>query len=123
MAKFRQQKIDEEIKRELCSILPTLKDPRLDGVLLSVVSVLVTKDLKFAKVYVSALCDEAKKKEILKGLGSSAGFIRKEIAHRINLRQSPQIIFELDDSLEYGARIDSILKDIMKDIKPENKGE
>ena len=55
------------------------------------------------------------------GLKNAAGYIRSELAKRINLRNTPEIIFELDDSLEYGARIDSILKDIMKDVKPENK--
>ena len=112
MAKFRQQKIDEEIKRELCSILPTLKDPRLDGVLLSVVSVLVTKDLKFAKVYVSALCGEEKKKEILKGLNSSAGFVRKEISSRTKLRYTPELNFVIDDSIEYGSHINKIINEL-----------
>ena len=112
MAKFRQQKIDEEIKRELCSILPTLKDPRLDGVLLSVVSVIVTKDLKFAKVYVSAFCDEEKKKEILKGLSSSAGFIRKEVSSRTKLRYTPELHFVIDDSIEYGSHINKIINEL-----------
>ena len=112
MAKFRQQKIDEEIKRELSSILPTLKDPRLDGVLLSVVSVLVTKDLKFAKVYVSALCSEEKKKEILKGLNSSAGFVRKEISSRTKLRYTPELNFVIDDSIEYGSHINKIINEL-----------
>lgn len=112
MAKFRQQKIDEEIKRELSSILPTLKDPRLDGVLLSVVSVLVTKDLKFAKVYVSAFTDNEKKKEILKGLNSSAGFIRKEISSRTKLRYTPELNFVLDDSIEYGSHINKIINEL-----------
>ena len=112
MAKFRQQKIDEEIKRELSSILPTLKDPRLDGALLSVVSVLVTKDLKFAKVYVSAFTDSEKKKEILKGLNSSAGFIRKEISSRTKLRYTPEINFVIDDSIEYGSHINKIINEL-----------
>jgi len=109
MAKFRQQKIDEEIKRELCSIIPMLKDPRLDGVLLSVVSVLVTKDLKFAKVYVSVLADEQKKNEVLKGLNSSSGFIRKEISSRTKLRYTPELHFVIDDSIEYGSHINQII--------------
>ena len=112
MAKFRQQKIDEEIKRELCSILPTLKDPRLDGVLLSVVSVLVTKDLKFAKVYVSALTDNDKKQEVLKGLNSSCGFIRKEISARTKLRYTPELHFVIDDSIEYGSHINKIINEL-----------
>ncbi len=112
MAKFRQQKIDEEIKRELCSILPTLKDPRLDGVLLSVVSVLVTKDLKFAKIYVSVLSDDEKKAEVLKGLSSSSGFIRKEISSRTKLRYTPELHFVIDDSIEYGSHINKIINEL-----------
>jgi len=115
MAKFRQQKIDEEIKRELSSIIPTLKDPRLDGVLLSVVSVIVTKDLKFAKVYVSALTSEEKKAEVLKGLTSSAGFIRKEISSRTKLRYTPELHFVIDDSIEYGSHINRIINELNGD--------
>ncbi|MBQ2897374.1 MAG: 30S ribosome-binding factor RbfA [Clostridia bacterium] len=109
MAKFRQQKIDEEIKRELCSILPMLKDPRFDGVLMSVVSVIVTKDLKYAKVYISAFTDDDKKKEVLKGLNSSSGFIRKEISSRTKLRYTPELNFVIDDSIEYGSHINQII--------------
>ncbi len=115
MAKFRQQKIDEEIKRELCSILPTLKDPRFDGVLMSVVSVLVTKDLKYAKVYISAFTDDEKKKEILKGLVSSSGFIRKEISSRTKLRYTPELSFVIDDSMEYGAHINNLINKLNGD--------
>ena len=73
-------------------------------------------------MYVSIL-NAKNTKETLANLKKSAGFIRSEIAKRINLRITPELVFELDDSMEYGAKIDSILKDIMKDVKPENKGE
>ena len=111
MGKFRQQKIDEEIKRELCNIIPTLKDPRVNSVMISVVSVIVTKDLKYAKVSVSIL-NSKNIKETLEGLKKSSGYLRSELAKRINMRNTPELVFELDESLEYGARIDTLLNEI-----------
>ena len=114
----RLERINEELKKEISSIISyELKNPNVTG-LISVTKVKVTPDLKYAKVYVSIL-NSKNVKETLAGLKKSSGFIRSEIAKRINLRITPEIIFELDDSMEYGAKIDSILKDIMKDIKPE----
>ena len=108
----RLNRIDEEYKKELSHIIDReLKDPNITG-LISVTKVKATNDLKYAKIYVSIL--NAKDiKASLAGLKKSAGFIRTELARRINLRNTPELIFELDDSLEYGARIDSILKEIM----------
>ena len=118
----RLNRIQEELKKEISSIISNdLKNPNVTG-LISVTKVKITPDLKYAKVYVSIL--NAKNiKETLANLKKSSGFIRTEIAKRINLRITPEIIFELDDSMEYGAKIDSILKDIIKDIKPESKNE
>lgn len=112
MAKFRQQKIDEEMKRELSAILPVLKDPRLDGLMLSVVLVEVTKDLRFAKVHVSVWGDEEKAKDAMKGLNSASSFVRREIGSRLNLRYTPQINFVLDTSIAYGAHINKVLNDL-----------
>ncbi len=108
----RLGRIEEEYRKELSQIIGyELKNPNVTG-LISVTKVKVTNDLKFAKVYVSIL--NAKNiKETIAGLKKSSGFIRSELARRVNLRNTPELIFELDDSLEYGARIDSILKDIM----------
>ncbi len=80
--------------------------------LISVTKVKVTNDLKYAKIFVSIL-NSKNIKETLAGLKKSSGFIRSELARKVNLRNTPELIFELDDSLEYGARIDSILKDII----------
>ena len=88
-----------------------LKNPNVTG-LISVTKVKVTNDLKYAKVYVSIL-NSKNLKETMEGLKKSSGFIRSELARKINLRNTPEILFELDDSLEYGAKIDSILKEIM----------
>ena len=113
-------RIDEEFKREISQIINyELKNPNVTG-MISVTKVKVTTDLSYAKVAVSIL-NSKNVKETLAGLKKSAGFIRSELAKRINLRNTPEIIFELDDSLEYGAKIDSILKDIMKDIKKEEE--
>ena len=110
--KPRLGRIDEEYKKELSQIIGyELKNPNVTG-LISVTKVKVTSDLKFAKVYVSIL--NAKNiKDTLAGLKKSAGYIRSELAKRVNLRNTPELIFELDDSIEYGAKIDSILKEIM----------
>ena len=109
------------MKKEISNIISyKLKNPDITG-LISVTKVKVTTDLKFAKVYVSIL-NSKNTKATLASLKKSSGFVRSEVAKSINLRNTPEMIFELDDSMEYGAKIDSILKDIMKDIKPE-KGE
>ena len=108
----RLGRIDEEYKKEISNIINyDLKNPNVTG-LISVTKVKVTKDLKFAKVSISVL-NSKNIKETLAGLKKSSGYIRTELAKRINLRNTPEIIFELDDSLEYGARIDTILKEIM----------
>ena len=116
----RFERINEELRKEISNIISfELKNPNATG-LISITKVKVTNDLKFAKVYVSVL-NSKNVKDTLAALKKSSGFIRSEIAKRVNLRQTPELIFELDDSMEYGAKIDTILKDIMKDIKPEEQ--
>lgn len=108
----RLGRIGEEYRKELSQIIGyELKNPNVTG-LISVTKVKVTNDLKYAKIYVSIL-NSKNIKETLAGLKKSSGFIRTELARRVNLRNTPELVFELDDSLEYGARIDTILKDIM----------
>ena len=108
----RLGRIDEEYKKELSQIIGyELKNPNVTG-MISVTKVKVTNDLKYAKVYVSIL-NSKNIKETLAGLKKSSGYIRSELAKRVNLRNTPELIFELDDSIEYGAKIDSILKEIM----------
>ena len=105
-------RIDEEFKKELSIIIDrNLKNPNITG-MISVTKVKVSKDLHFAKVYVSLLNSKSKK-NTLEGLKNSSGFIRSELARRINLRYTPELVFELDESLEYGDRIENILKEIM----------
>ena len=108
----RLGRIEEEYKKELSQIISyELKNPNVTG-LISVTKVKVTNDLKYAKIYVSIL-NAKNNKDTLAGLKKSSGFIRSELAKRVNLRNTPELLFELDDSLEYGAKIDTILKEIM----------
>ena len=118
-SKTRLGRIEEEYKKTLSQIISyELKNPNVTG-LISVTKVKVTNDLKYAKIYVSIL--NAKNiTATLAGLKKSSGFIRSELARKVNLRNTPELIFELDDSLEYGARIDTILKEIMPK-KEDNK--
>ena len=114
----RLGRINEEYRKELSQIIDRdLKNPNVTG-LISVTKVKVTTDLKFAKVYVSIL-NSKNVRDTLAGLKKSSGFIRSELARRVNLRNTPELIFVLDDSLEYGEKIDSILKRIMPE-KDEN---
>ncbi len=109
----RLNRINEELRKELSGILAfELKNPNVTG-MVSVTKVKITPDFKYAKVYVSILNSKNVDKT-MEGLKESSGFIRSKIAKDINLRITPELAFELDDSLEYGARIDNILKDLKK---------
>ena len=108
----RLGRIDEELKKEISNIINyELNNPKITG-LISITSVRITPDLKYAKVYVSIL-NSKNIKETFANIKKSAGYIRTEIADRINLRITPELVFVLDDSMEYGAKIDKILKDII----------
>lgn len=111
MPNYRGGRINEEVKKEISNLIrDDIKDPRLTA-MISVTAVKVTKDLRYAKVYVSIFAkNEEEKSENLEALKSAEGFVRKEIGHRINLRYTPQIMFELDDSIDYGMHIDSLIE-------------
>jgi ribosome-binding factor A len=104
----RIDKINEEVRRELAGIIRELKDSRIP-LMTSVVAVHVTNDLRYAKAYISVMGDEATQKKAMEGLRSAAGFVRREIGKRIDLRYTPEFIFELDHSIEHGAHIDELL--------------
>ena len=110
MAKHRQGRINDEMQKEISEILREVKDPRVSGAFISITGVEATPDLKFAKVYYSVLTGD--KKEIYKGLKSSAGYIRGQLARRINLRMTPELTFFEDNSIAYGAHISKILSGI-----------
>ncbi len=115
MANYRRGRINDEVKKELSLVLREVKDPRINQAFISVTSVEVSGDLKFAKVYYSAMMGD--KKEIANGLKSCAGFIRREIARRLNLRMTPEFTFCEDHSIEHGAHISKLLNGI--EISPE----
>ncbi len=112
MAKHRIGRINEEIKKEISNIIrDDISDPRLTA-MVSVTKVEVTSDLRYAKVFVSLFGNEDSKKESLDALKRSAGFIRREIGHRVQLRYTPEMILELDTSIERGMHINSLLSNL-----------
>ena len=114
MANYRRGRINDEMQRAVAEIIRDVKDPRVSGKFISVTGAEVTPDLKYAKIYFSALgvSDAEGKKEIAKGLKSSAGFIRRQIAQKLNLRITPELTFVEDTSIKYGAHISELLSGI-----------
>jgi ribosome-binding factor A len=108
MAKYRQSRINEEMFKEAAQIIRTVKDPRVSEAFVSVTGVEVTPDLKFAKIYYSAM--QGDKKTVKKGLDSSAPYIRGQLAKNLNLRITPELTFEYDNAMERGASISELLK-------------
>ena len=108
MASNRLGRINEEIQRELSDLLREMKDPRLHKTLLSITRVETTPDLRYAKVYVSLL-DKTFTKETLAGLKSSAGYLRRELGRALQLRYTPELQWQADDSITHGAHILDIL--------------
>ena len=108
MPSNRIGRINEEVMRELARLLPTVKDPRLGGGLLSIVRCEVTNDLRWCKVYLSTL-GQFDMKELKKGLKSCSGSLRRELAHSLSLRYTPELVFVLDDSIQEGAHINQLL--------------
>lgn len=112
MPSHRIDRITEDIKRELTSILREVKDPRVQKSLISIVRVEVTKDLSFAKVYVSSLGGLKSTKVAVKGLQSANGFIKRELASRLEIRHIPELIFTATDAIEYGTSISKMLNNL-----------
>ena len=110
----RTDRISEEIKKELSDVIRNLKDPRIP-LMTSVVSVSVTNDLRYAKAYISIMGTPEEKKDAVKGLKSAAGYIRREIGSRVDLRCVPEFTFVEDNSIEYGAHINELLNTIAKE--------
>ena len=111
----RTNRISEEMKKEISNLIQNeLKDPRLPK-LVSVIEVNVTRDLKYAKIYVSVLGSEEEKKNALSALKSAAGFVRREVGHRMQIRYTPEMQFELDNSIERGVYISKLINETVKD--------
>ena len=111
MAKYRQAKIDEEIARALGDIMRTVRDARLEGCVFSITRVHAAADLSTAEVFYSYLGNKSRD-EVKKGIKSALGFIRSSLARKLSLRQTPELIFTYDLSMENGARIFELLKQV-----------
>ena len=113
---IKNTRINMEVQRELSKVISQeMKDPRIDP-MTSVIAVDVTPDLKQAKVYVSVLGSDEKKQATLEGLKSATPFIRKHLASTINLRNTPELKFYMDESIEYGVNMSKLIDDVTKDI-------
>ncbi len=124
MSGHKLGRITEDVRRELTAILRELKDPRVTGCLLSVVRVEVTNDLSYCTAYVSTVEGLDRSKEAVKGLKSAAGYIRRELGHRLKLRHAPELIFKATDSIEYGANISKKLAELdIPEAPPEEEEE
>jgi len=116
MSTHRMIRVAEEIKRELSQMIrEELKDPRVKG-LISITHVDVTNDFKIAKIYVSQLTkDPEQAQATLQGLEKASGYLRSELAGRLQLRFTPELIFKMDQSIEYGAKINNILSSLERE--------
>jgi len=104
-------RINEDIQRVLATLLRDIKDPRVNQGMISVTAVDTTNDLRYAKVFLSVY-NLNSEKEFLKGLKSASGYLRHELGQSLSLRYTPELLFELDKSIEHGARINTILHDL-----------
>ena len=119
---YKEQPHNGEVRRALSEIIRDVKDPRVDP-FCSIVEVIVAPDLKTCKVYVSVLGDEAAAKENLEGLRSAEGFIRRELAHTLNLRNTPELKFINDDSIRYGVEMTKKIEEIIQTDENRSKQE
>ena len=120
---IKNTRVNAEVQRELSNILRGgIKDPRVNP-MTSVVAVEVAPDLKTCKAYISVLGDEKSQTETLKGLKSAEGYIRRELARGINMRNTPEITFVLDQSIEYGVNMSRMIDEVTKDLKDRDEDE
>ena len=111
MASNRIMRINEEIQKSLADALRTVKDPRVSGTMISITRVETTPDLRYAKVYVSFL-EEDKASDALKGLKSASGYLRRELGSALQLRYTPELVWALDDSITYGAKMMKLINSL-----------
>ena len=111
MASNRIGRINEEIQKELSSLIRNLKDPRVQDTMISITHVETTPDLRWAKVYVSVLQDD-RANDALKGLKSAGGYLRRELGSSLNLRYTPELNWALDDSITYGAKMMKLINSL-----------
>lgn len=116
MARYRQGRINGEITREMTSIVRDVKDPRVSDAMICITGADCSADLKFCKIYYSTLLTGDDAKEVARGLRSASGFIRGQLAKRLNMRNTPELTFVLDTSVEQGAHIAGILNKISEEL-------
>ena len=119
MASNRISRINEEIQKELSSLLRNLKDPRVQDTMISITHVETTPDLRYAKIYVSFL-EEGKAQDALKGLKSAGGYLRRELGRALQLRYTPELNWALDDSITYGAKLLELINSL--EVKHDDEG-
>ncbi|MEW5933075.1 MAG: 30S ribosome-binding factor RbfA [Bacillota bacterium] len=110
---MRRERVAEALREEISALLSELKDPRVGFA--SITRVEMSPDLRHARVYVSVLGDEARKKATMEGLHSATGFIRSEVGRRVRLFRTPEIAFQLDESLEKGARVLKLMEEVSRE--------
>jgi ribosome-binding factor A len=115
MASNRINRINAEIQQELSALLRTVKDPRVRDAMITVTHVDTTSDLRYSRIYVSAL-DRTDEKDLMRGLRSAAGYLRRELGSRLDLRYTPELQFFADDSIAHGAHI----LEMLHNVKPAN---
>jgi ribosome-binding factor A len=110
---MKNLRVNEEVQHELSSIIRELKDPRI-AMMTTVTDVVVATDLKTCKAYISVLGDEKERNDTMAGLRSAQGFIRRELAHSLNMRNTPEITFHLDTSIERGVEMSRLIDEVMQ---------
>ncbi len=115
MPSFRIDRISEEVRTAVDNAIRSMNDPRVSGTY-SVTRADVTRDLRYAKIYISVL-EEDKAKDLLKALKSAAGYLRRELGRQVDLRYTPELLFELDRNIAYGAHISELLHQIVPEHK------
>ena len=117
---IKNTRINGEVQRELSNIIRELKDPRI-GIMTTVTAVEVAPDLKTCKAYISVLGNDLAKTDTMAGLKSAAGFIRRELARTGNLRNTPEIHFIMDESIEYGMKMSKMIDDLKESEAEDDK--
>lgn len=122
MASNRIHRINEEIQKELSQAFRALKDPRVQGGMVTITHVDTTSDLRYARIFVSVL-DKSREKDVIRGLRSASGYLRRELGAALRLRYTPELQFLADNSIEHGAHILEMLRDpnVVKPANPENE--
>jgi ribosome-binding factor A len=123
MASNRIERISEEVMKALAEAIRAVKDPRVKNGLVSVTHCEVTGDLRYAKVYISVLGTPEQAKEVMRGLKSASGWLRREVGHMVQLRYAPELVFHLDSSITHGAKITEVIHNLEREGKMGGEGE